>query len=100
MGSYLLSSFQQASIRPHDAFQAVKCLRYLLISSEKVVTAMIEMNVMDAIVSSASTSVSVSTGDDDGLNYNCHHNHHHHEGLKQEINMLMAQLLQIKKDIV
>ncbi|MGK3757271.1 MAG: hypothetical protein ACI8RD_009585 [Bacillariaceae sp.] len=73
--SSLLSSLQNASILPHDAYQAVRCLRYLLISKE-VETAMIQMSVIDVISSACSN----------GCNF--------HEGLEQESNKLMMQLQQ------
>jgi hypothetical protein len=73
--SSLLSSLQNSSIMPHDAYQAVRCLRYLLISKE-VETAMIEMSAIDVILSACSNGC------------NCH------EGLEQESNKLMIQLQQ------
>jgi len=71
--SLLLSSLQEASIRPHDAFQAVRCLRYLLVSKE-VESVMIEMSAMDVISSACSAG------------FNCH------EALEKESNELMLQL--------
>ena len=71
--SLLLSSLEEASIRPHDAFQAVRCLRYLLVSKE-VESVMIEMSAMEVISSACNAG------------FNCH------EALEQESNKLMAQL--------
>jgi len=88
--SVLLSTLQETAtpIRPHVAFQAVRCLRYLLLMSSislkeevDIITAMMKINpnALD-IVSSYYVD-------------NCHH----HEGLEQESNMLITQLRQKKK---
>lgn len=69
----LLSSLREAPLKPHDAFQAVRCLRYLLISKE-VEIAMIEMSAIE-VISSARAAGS-----------NCH------GALESESRKLMTQL--------
>lgn len=69
----LLSPLHEASRRPHDAFQAVRCLRYLMISKE-VQSLMVELSAKD-VVSSACVA-----------GFTCH------EELEQESNELIAQL--------
>jgi hypothetical protein len=71
--SLLLSFLHEASIRPHDAFQAARCMGYLLVS-EEVESLLVEMSVMDVIKSAR------SAGFDS------------HEELEQESNKLMGQL--------
>jgi len=71
--SLLLSSLHEASVRPHDAFQAARCMRYLLVS-EEVEILLVEMSVMDVILSAR------SAGFDS------------HQELEQESNKLMGQL--------
>lgn len=71
--SFLVSSMQDASIRPHDAFQAARCMRRLLISKE-VETLLIEMSAIDVISSARS------------VGGECH------EQLEQESFKLMGQL--------
>lgn len=73
--SFLLSSLREANLRPHDAFQAARCLRCLLISND-IRTAMVEMSAMDAVLA-CSEAV-----------YNSH------EALEKESEQLMAQLQQ------
>lgn len=70
--SILMRSLEDASIRPHDAFEAVRCLRYLLVS-EEVENTIIEMSALDAISSARRTGISS------------------HEGLEQESAKLMVQ---------
>lgn len=72
--SFLISSLNEASIRPHDAFQAARCLRCLLISKE-VERLLVEMSAIDVVASAHSVGV------------NCH------EKLEQESFKLMGQLL-------
>jgi hypothetical protein len=72
--SLLLSSLDEASTRPHDAFQAARCMRSLLIS-EDVENLLIEMSAIDVISSALSV----------GLTF--------HLKLEQESNKLMGQLL-------
>lgn len=74
--SSLLSCVQEAISKPHDAFEAVRCLRYLL-TSKDVEAAMMEMSAMDVISSARSAGI------------NCH------QGLELESNKLMAQLLNV-----
>jgi len=69
----LLVSLQEAPVRPHDAFEAVRCLRHLLISKE-VESAMIDMSAMDVITTAHSAGL-VS-----------------HQGLEQESTKLMLRL--------
>lgn len=71
--SFLLSSLREASIRPHDAFQAARCMRCLLISKE-VESSLVEMSAIDAISSARNV----------GLNS--------HQALEQESYKLMGQL--------
>lgn len=71
--SSLLSSLDEASTRPHDAFQAARCMRRLLISKE-VENLLIEMSAIDAISSARSVGVKC------------------HEQLEQESFKLMGQL--------
>jgi len=99
--SVLLSTLQETPIRPHDTFQAVRCLRYLLLmnrslttwkgeaAAEVVITAMMEINpnALD-IVFSVCGGNSGSNGNGNSKQ-NCRH---HHKGLEQESSILMAQL--------
>lgn len=71
--SFLISSLDEASIRPHDAFQAARCMRRLLVSKE-VESLLVEMSAMDAISSARSVGL------------NCH------EQLEQESFKLLGQL--------
>jgi len=71
--SFLLSSLREASIRPHDAFQAARCMRCLLISKE-VESSLVEMSAIDAILSARNV----------GQNS--------HQELEQESYKLMGQL--------
>jgi len=98
--SVLLSTIQETSTRPHDAFQAVRCLRYLLLvggSEVDIITAMMKINsnALD-IISLYAACVNGGGGgnDDDNHHHICHY--HHHEGLEQESIMLMTQLQQKK----
>jgi len=70
---FLMSFLDEASTRPHDAFQAARCMRSLLIS-EEVENLLVEMSAIDVI----STARSV------GLSF--------HLELEQESNKLMGQL--------
>lgn len=69
----LLSSLNEASTRPHDAFQAARCMRRLLISKE-VESLLIELGAIDIISSARSVGVKC------------------HEQLEQESFKLMGQL--------
>jgi len=71
--AFLLSSMEEASIRPHDAFQAARCIRRLLISKE-VESLLIEMSAIDVISSARSVGVEC------------------HEQLEQESFKLIGQL--------
>jgi DNA-binding transcriptional ArsR family regulator len=71
--SFLISSLEEASTRPHDAFQAARCMRCLLVSKE-VESLLVEMSAMDAISSARSVGL------------NCH------EQLEQESFKLLGQL--------
>ena len=71
--SFLLSSLHEASTCPHDAFQAARCMRCLLISKE-VENLLVEMSAIDAISSARNV----------GLNF--------HEELEQESHKLIGQL--------
>lgn len=53
----LVSCLNEASTRPHDAFQAARCLRCLLVSKE-VETLLVEMSAIDAVSSANSVGVS------------------------------------------
>jgi len=71
--SFLVSSLNEASTRPHEAFQAARCLRCLLVSKE-VENLLVEMSAIDAITSARSVGV------------NCH------QELEQESFKLMGKL--------
>lgn len=71
--SLLLSTIQGAPSKPHNAFEAVRCLGHLLIS-EIVESAMVEINAIDVISSARSAG------------FACH------QGLEQESNKLMLRL--------
>uniref|UniRef100_A0A7S4A8X5 Uncharacterized protein n=1 Tax=Pseudo-nitzschia australis TaxID=44445 RepID=A0A7S4A8X5_9STRA len=71
--SLLLSTIQDAPSRPHDAFEAVRCLGQLLISKE-VESVMVEKSAID-VISSARIA-----------GFTCH------QGLEQECNKLMLRL--------
>lgn len=71
--SLLLSSMDDASLRPHDAFHAARCMRRLLVSKE-VESLLIEMSAIDVISSARSVGVQC------------------HEQLEQESFKLMGQL--------
>mmetsp|Transcript_38778 Transcript_38778/g.43667 ORF Transcript_38778/g.43667 Transcript_38778/m.43667 type:complete len:318 (-) Transcript_38778:53-1006(-) len=101
--SVLLSTLQETTpLRPHTAFPAVRCLRYLLLLSssslkgeeEEVVIATMRKIHPDAIA----TVMSACSNGNDNDEGDCHHSHHHHhhEGLEHESKMLMAQLQQKK----
>merc|ERR1711862_800050 len=71
--SLLLTSLHEASSRPHDAFQAARCMRCLLVSKE-VESLLVEMSVFDAISSAHNV----------GLTF--------HQDLERESNQLMGKL--------
>lgn len=71
--SLLLSSMDEAQTRPHDAFQAARCMRYLLIS-EEVESLLVDMSAMDVISSARNVGCKL------------------HEELEQESFKLMGQL--------
>jgi len=74
--SFLISSLDEALTRPHDAFQAARCLRYLLVSKE-VESLLVEMNAIDAVTSAHSVGVKC------------------HQELEQESFKLMGQLQKV-----
>jgi len=55
--SFLVSSLNEASKRPHEAFQAARCLRCLLVSKE-VEGLLVEMSAIDAVSSANSVGIS------------------------------------------
>lgn len=71
--SILLSSMDEAQSRPHDAYQAARCMRYLLVC-EDVESTLIDMSAMDAISSARDVGCTL------------------HKGLEQESFELMGQL--------
>jgi hypothetical protein len=71
--SLLMYFLNEASARPHDAFQAARCVRSLLIS-EEVETLLVEMSAIDVISSAHSVGQSF------------------HLELEQESNKLLGQL--------
>lgn len=71
--TFLVSALSEASTRPHDAFQAARCLRCLLVSKE-VETFLVETSAIDAV--STANSVGVSS----------------HQELEQESFKLMGHL--------
>lgn len=76
--SLLLTCIEEAAVCPHDAYQAVRCLRYLVTiesTKEKVSALVHEMNGMDVILRS------------NGLFADCYH-----DGLERESTVLIAQL--------
>merc|ERR1711865_1040234 len=100
----LLSTVQETTpLRSHNAFQAVRCVRYLLLLSassssssssngeeeeDVVIAAMkkIHPDALAIVMSACSKNNAKNDGD-------CHHSHYH-EGLEQESKMLLAQLQQ------
>merc|ERR1719191_1935124 len=55
--SLLLSFLREAPLMPHEAFQAVRCLRSLLVSSKEVELAMDEMSAIDVVSSACEAGV-------------------------------------------
>mmetsp|Transcript_11409 Transcript_11409/g.26818 ORF Transcript_11409/g.26818 Transcript_11409/m.26818 type:complete len:399 (-) Transcript_11409:180-1376(-) len=77
--SFLLASMQDASTKPHDAFEAARCLRFLLVSKE-VENAICEMSASNIIISACSGGFSS------------------HRGLEQEANKLIVRLQNCREE--
>eukprot|EP00536_Pseudo-nitzschia_multiseries_P003324 jgi/Psemu1/301905/fgenesh1_kg.51_\ len=71
--SFLLASMQDASAKPHDAFEAARCLRLLLVSKE-----------VEVVLAEMSATQVIETARNDALNS--------HRGLEQEASKLILQL--------
>mmetsp|Transcript_38329 Transcript_38329/g.44141 ORF Transcript_38329/g.44141 Transcript_38329/m.44141 type:complete len:131 (+) Transcript_38329:978-1370(+) len=100
--------------RPHDVFQAVRCVRYLLFllnasssSKEEEEDVFVRTAIMRKIVHPTALDIisfyacgsNGDNGDDNG-NGNYHHHHHYNEGLEQESSRLLVQLQHQQKTLM
>mmetsp|Transcript_24552 Transcript_24552/g.27440 ORF Transcript_24552/g.27440 Transcript_24552/m.27440 type:complete len:108 (-) Transcript_24552:407-730(-) len=96
--------------RPHDVFQAVRCVRYLFLltssSKEEEADVAVRTAIMRRLHPTALDIISFyacgSNGDngDDNGNGNYHHHHHYNEGLEQESSRLLVQLQHQQKTLM